>query len=89
MFGRTKDRMVDAVKGANLSERASKLRLPEMRRPSGEAAGAEPPTAVLAPSEDDARLARLERLGELREKGILTDEEFAAEKSRVLGSSGS
>lgn len=85
-FGRTKDRMVDAVKGANLGERASKLRLPEMRKPSGETPGSEAPTAVVPPtSEGDARLAQLERLGSLHEKGILTDEEFAAEKSRVLG----
>ena len=32
-FGRTKDRVVGAVKGANLGERAAKLRLPEMRKP--------------------------------------------------------
>ncbi len=89
MFGHTKDRVVDAVKGANLGERASKLRLPEMRAPSGGTAAPEAPTAVLPPSEDDARLARLERLGDLREKGVLTDEEFAAEKSRVLRGSGS
>jgi len=85
MFGRTKDRVVDAVKGANLGERASKLKLPEMRRPTGGTAESEPPTAVTPTSEEDARLARLERLGSLHEKGILTDEEFAAEKTRVLG----
>jgi len=33
---------------------------------------------------DDARLERLERLGELREKGVLTAAEFRAEKKRVL-----
>ena len=38
----------------------------------------------MATSGEDARLARLERLGALHEKGILTDEEFAAEKTRVL-----
>jgi uncharacterized membrane protein YozB (DUF420 family) len=83
VFDRTKDKVVSAVKGANIPERASKLRMPEMRRPSGEASAAEAPTATLA-SDEDARLQRLERLGELREKGILTDEEFAAEKSRLL-----
>jgi hypothetical protein len=84
-----------------VGEQASKLRLPEVRMPErraeegapGEEAGgadrgrgapiAEAPTAVLA--DEDARLARLERLGELREKGLLTDDEFAAEKARVLG----
>ena len=34
---------------------------------------------------EDARLERLERLGDLHEKGVLNNEEFAAEKARVLG----
>jgi uncharacterized membrane protein YeaQ/YmgE (transglycosylase-associated protein family) len=75
VFGRTKERVVGAVKGANLGERASKLRLPEMRRP-GDGAPA---------NEDDARLERLERLAALHEKGVLDDKELAAEKARVLG----
>lgn len=81
VFGRARDRVVTAVKDANIGERASRLRLPE-RRPGGEAA-AEAPTAAPA-SEEDARLQRLERLASLHEKGVLTDEEFAAEKDRVL-----
>jgi len=79
VFGRTKDRVVGAVKDANLGERASKLRLPEMRKP--EAGGTETPTVET----EDSRLARLERLATLHEKGVLTDEELAAEKARVLG----
>ncbi|MGE0068558.1 MAG: SHOCT domain-containing protein [Solirubrobacterales bacterium] len=95
-FGGPRDRVVSAVKSANLGERAAKLgesakkvRLPEVPRgdaseaPTTEASTTEAPTAVL--NDDDARLARLERLGELREKGILTDAEFAAEKARLLG----
>lgn len=35
------------------------------------------------PSPDPAD--RLEELGELREQGILTEEEFAAEKRKLLG----
>ena len=81
-FGRTKDRVVGAVKDANLSEHAAKLRLPEKRKPATES---EAPTATLPASDDDARLARLERLATLHEKGILNDEELAAEKARVLG----
>jgi hypothetical protein len=42
-----------------------------------------PPPAA-APAEDD-RIAQLERLGKLREQGLLTDEELAAEKARILG----
>jgi hypothetical protein len=83
-FGRTKDRVVGAVKDANLGEHAAKLRLPEKRKP----AEREAPTATLPVSDDDARLARLERLATLHEKGVLTDEELAAEKARVLGGSG-
>jgi hypothetical protein len=71
-FDRAKERLVGVVRDANLGERASKLRLPEVRRPGGEDA-------------EDNRLARLERLANLREKGILTDEELAAEKARILG----
>lgn len=80
-FGRTRDRVVEAVKEANIGERVERLRLPEMRKPGGEAKGAAAPPV----SDEDARLARLERLGELREKDILTDKEFDAEKARVLG----
>jgi hypothetical protein len=83
-FGETRDRVVGAVKSANLGERASKLRLPEVRRPERPDA-AEAPTATMAAGAEETRLAQLERLGGLREKGILTDEEFAAEKKRVLG----
>jgi putative oligomerization/nucleic acid binding protein len=78
IFGRTKDRVVEAVKDANLGERASKLRLPEVRLPSGSKSEA------ASTDDEDARLSRLERLGELHKKGILTDEEFATEKARLL-----
>jgi hypothetical protein len=81
VFGSTKDRVVGAVKDANLGERASKLRLPEMRKPTD----ASEPTASTAANDQDSRLARLERLATLHEKGVLTDEEFAAEKARALG----
>ncbi len=78
VFGKTKERVVGAVKDANIGERASKLRLPEMRKPG---AGT---TETPAVDSEDARLARLERLATLHEKGVLTDEELATEKARVL-----
>jgi len=34
----------------------------------------------------DERIRQLKDLAELRDQGVLTDEEFAAEKARVLGS---
>jgi Short C-terminal domain len=42
-----------------------------------------PPPAA-APPEDDP-VARLRELAALRDDGILTDEEFAAEKRKILG----
>lgn len=94
VFGRTREKVVTAVREANIPERvgeqASKLRLPEVRRPGAggqppAAGSAEAPTATMPVSEEDARLRRLEKLGELRERGVLTEEEFAAEKARLLG----
>jgi hypothetical protein len=81
-FGSTRDRVVSAVKGANIGERASKLRLPDVRKPAAGEHSAEAPTVVI--DEEDARLQRLERLASMHDKGVLTDEEFAAEKSRLL-----
>ncbi|HSS33465.1 MAG TPA: SHOCT domain-containing protein [Solirubrobacterales bacterium] len=83
-FGGTRDKVVGAVKGANIGERASKLRLPEVRRPAEGATEAEAPTQAMAGGGEDTRLRRLEQLGALHEKGVLTNEEFAAEKSRIL-----
>lgn len=83
VVGRTKDKVVGAVKDANLGERASKLRLPEMRKPNG-GDGSETLVKTLPANDEDARLARLERLASMHEKGVLTDEEFATEKQRVL-----
>jgi hypothetical protein len=79
LFGRTRERVAGAVKSANIGERTSRLRLPEVRKP----AAGEPPEG--AGDEEDNRLRRLERLAELRDKGVLSEEEFAAEKARVLG----
>ena len=43
-----------------------------------------PPPAAAPPEED--KFAKLEKLAELQKAGILTDEEFAAEKAKILGS---
>jgi putative oligomerization/nucleic acid binding protein len=93
VFGGTRDKVVTAVKDANIPERvgeqASRLRLPEVRRPDSGVSEAgtesEAPTATMPANAEDARLQRLEKLGELRDKEILTDEEFAAEKAKLLG----
>jgi hypothetical protein len=47
-------------------------------------------TAVLPGAGDpnEARLSQLERIADLHGRGVLTDEEFEAEKSRIMGSGG-
>jgi Short C-terminal domain len=44
-----------------------------------------PPPAPPAPPTPDP-IAQLKELGELHTQGILTDEEFAAQKAKILGS---
>jgi len=41
------------------------------------------PAAAPAAAQDD-RMAKIKELGEMRSQGLLTDEEFAAEKARIL-----
>jgi hypothetical protein len=45
-----------------------------------------PPPASVPPDEDDM-YAKLSKLAELHDSGVLTDEEFAAQKARVLAAS--
>lgn len=54
---------------------------PQYQAPPQYAAPA--PPAAPAPTSDDM-FAQLEKLGQLRDAGVLTDEEFAAQKARIL-----
>jgi Short C-terminal domain len=49
-----------------------------------EPAPAPPPAPAAAPAEDP--IEQLKQLASLKEQGILTDEEFAAQKAKILGS---
>ena len=50
-----------------------------------EQAYAPPPQAAAPPADSgDDMMDQLEKLGELRAKGILTEEEFAAQKAKLL-----
>ena len=42
-----------------------------------------PPAAPAAPPQDDM-LTQLQKLGELKASGVLTEEEFAAQKAKIL-----
>ena len=45
---------------------------------------APPPPPPPAADADSELIAQLEKLGDLRDKGILTDEEFAQQKAKLL-----
>ena len=50
------------------------------------AAAPPPPPPASAPGTNDM-LAQLRELGELKAQGVLTEEEFAAQKAKILGAS--
>ena len=43
------------------------------------------PQAAPPPAGEDDTIAKLKELGQLRDQGVLTDEEFAQQKARLLG----
>jgi hypothetical protein len=44
------------------------------------------PAAAPAPSTMDSRIDQLKQLADLKAQGVLTDEEFGAQKRQILGS---
>ncbi len=72
---------------AGKQEQAAEAAAYEQQQQAGaQQAYAPPPQA--APDEggvSDDTVAQLERLGKLKQEGILTDEEFAAQKAKLLG----
>jgi Short C-terminal domain len=46
----------------------------------------ESPTQTAQPAESADMIQQLKELGELRDSGVLTEEEFAAQKARLLAS---
>jgi hypothetical protein len=57
------------------------------QQPYQQQAYEEPPPASEAPPADDmdTKLAQLKQLGELKTQGVLSEAEFEAQKSRILG----
>jgi hypothetical protein len=44
-----------------------------------------PAAPAPAPASQDDTISQLERLGKLKDQGVLTDEEFQAQKAKILG----
>ncbi len=68
-------------------EQAAEASAYEQQQPEAPPADAPPPVAE-APTQtgiSDDTVSQLERLGKLKEEGVLSEEEFAAEKAKILG----
>jgi Short C-terminal domain len=69
-------------------EQAAEASAYEQQQQAEAMPAAAPPPATEAPAQtgiSDDTVSQLERLGKLREEGVLSEEEFAAEKAKVLG----
>lgn len=80
-----------AVSGKVASNQMAKAQAAQAQAQPAPAPAAPPPPAPVAapapaapPSSAEERIAQLERLAALHAQGILTDEELAAEKARIL-----
>jgi hypothetical protein len=71
-----------AVSG-RVSRRQSERWAAQEAPPPQQAAPAPPPAAPAAPAE--STIDQLRELGELKSQGVITEEEFAAQKAKLLG----
>ena len=64
-------------------EQAAKAQAYDEQQYAQQQAYAAPPPQPAAPAQDDM-LTQLQKLGELKAAGVLTEEEFAAQKAKIL-----
>jgi hypothetical protein len=77
-----------AVSGSVRNKQANKAAQQQQAAAAQQQAAAPQPQAPVppaAPAADD-RMARIKELGEMKAAGLLTEEEFAAEKAKILAS---
>ena len=77
----SKQAAADEQAAANQAAFESQAQLAEMQRQQAAAAAAEP---VTPPAGDDM-MAELKQLADMKAAGILTDDEFATAKAKILG----
>jgi hypothetical protein len=68
---------------ANRQQDQAEQQYTEQQAAYGQSAAQQAPVA--APDGDD-KIAQLQKLADLKDRGILTDQEFETEKRRILGS---
>ncbi|HET9778233.1 MAG TPA: SHOCT domain-containing protein [Propionibacteriaceae bacterium] len=64
-------------------EQAAKAQAYDEQQAYAQPAYPPPPQQAAAPAQDDM-LTQLQKLGELKAAGVLTEEEFAAQKAKIL-----
>lgn len=76
-----------AVSGKQQQKAAAKQQeaAAQQQQAAAAQAAAAPPAAPAAPTDDD-KFEKLTKLAELKTAGVLTEEEFAAEKAKILNS---
>jgi hypothetical protein len=84
MVGRTAVIAGTATTVSNRVSRRQANKWAQEDQPQQQYAEPEPAPAPAAPTE--SRIDRLTKLGELKAQGVLTDDEFNAEKARILQS---
>ena len=78
---KNKQAAADEQAAANQAAYESQAQLAEMQRQQAAAAAT---AATPAPVAEDDMMAKLKQLADLHTAGILTDEEFAAAKAKIL-----
>ena len=66
-------------------EADQEYRLQQLETQQGAPQAAPPPAPAPAGGMTDDTIEQLKKLGELRDSGVLTDEEFEAQKQKILG----
>ncbi len=77
---------VIAGTATSVSNRVSKRQGERWSQQEEQQQAAAPPPAPAAPAAASSPIEQLKELGELKAQGILTEEEFAAQKAKLLGS---
>jgi len=76
-----RDQQIDELQAQN-----AQLQQAQMQQAQMAAAPPPPPPAPTAGGMSSSTIEQLKQLGELHEQGMLTDEEFTAQKKALLGS---
>jgi hypothetical protein len=81
-FGRSRSKEIDPILGAWAASRAAATPTAPESPPT---AGLPPASPAAAPAAGTDRLDQVAKLADLHQRGVLTDEEFAHEKAKILG----